>query len=214
LSTPRWPRDDGCIISPQHFYLESKVSENVCSDNSSSIVCAVLQSLIDTILQIPPSAAPACRADAASSEPQPPAALLPQQMRVFSADDPMRLDRFVSAQVDPVLKSYMEDISREAVPVMMLRGGGGWLDGYMAVRSGCLVYANTFQAVKRAADSLSRSPTDTSFSDPDLVTIALTHCSVAKRPAETDKAHFAFALTSSEVRLMYLTFSASAAASF
>jgi hypothetical protein len=99
-----------------------------------------------------------------------------------------------------VLKSHLEDVNREAVPAMMMpSGSGGWQDGYMAVRSGSLIFASAYKTVKRVADALAPLPTDDVPSDPDHQVIDLTGCSVAKRPAETDKAHFAFALTTPEV---------------
>ena len=68
----------------------------------------------------------------------------------------------------------------------------GRQDRYMAVRRGTLFYAGTYKAVNSLADSRAHSAGDQHVID-------LAGCSVTRCPEETDKAHFAFLVTTPQV---------------
>jgi hypothetical protein len=103
------------------------------------------------------------------------------------------LTAFIMSHSDPVLKSHLEDLNNAAVPVMKKHDGVlGWQDRYMAVRRGTLFYADTYKAVKSLADSRARSAGEEHVID-------VAGCSVTKCPEETDKAHFAFVVATSQV---------------
>jgi hypothetical protein len=103
------------------------------------------------------------------------------------------LAAFIMSHSDPVLKSHLEDLNNEAVPVMKKHDDVlGWQDRYVAVRRGKLYYGNTYAAVKALSDG--PKPTST-----DHHAMALLGCRVHKCPEQSDKSHFAFVMTTSEV---------------
>ena len=123
-------------------------------------------------------------------------AVHPVQQLVVSMEHRVdELASYIESHADPVVKSHLEDLNSEAVPVMKKHDDVvGWQDGYMAVRRGTLVYADTYK------DALSRVESRAAAAGDEHV-IDLRGCSVTKCQAESDKAHFAFRLVSSQVAL-------------
>jgi hypothetical protein len=121
-------------------------------------------------------------------------AIRPVQQQVVWVQHRMdELAAFIMSHDDPVLKSHLEDLNNAAVPVMKKRDDVlGWQDRYVAVRRGTLFYGNTYKAVKAISDGPVLSLTDNH-------TIGLCGCRVHKCPEETDKSHFAFVLTTTQV---------------
>ncbi len=192
---------DVCPSSPHAAHGGSSSGSSSVS-SSAILVSAVVKCLLDDLIaQIATNAAPAHPPAAASCETSLPDNLHPtQSFRTFSAEQQMLLTAFVTSQTDPLLKSHLEDINQEAVPVMKkLDGAGGWEDGYMAARSGSLIYGSSYQGVKSLADSMLQPSTHGAVSGCDHLRIDLAGCCVRKCSAETDKAHYAFELVSSEV---------------
>ena len=75
----------------------------------------------------------------------------------------------------------------------------GWQDRYMAVRRGAMLYGRSIDDVMRLAGSTLRQAEDQSH------VIDLAGCSVAKCLEESDKDHYAFMLTMSEVSVCRVT---------
>ncbi len=169
-------------------------------ESSKIIASAILQSLVDSIVaQSACSLTPSVTAPSFSDIPRP-----KQRARELTSRPHALLTAFISSQSDPVLKSHLEDIICEAVPVMKhVDGLQGWQDGYMAARGGSLFFADTYKAVKRISDSEVQSATDDVLGGHGCMCLDLMGCSVRKSPAETDKAHFAFVLATSEVHLLH-----------
>ena len=121
-------------------------------------------------------------------------AVRPVQQQVVRMEHQVQeLTAFIMSHSDPVLKSHLEDLNNAAVPVMKKHDGVlGWQDRYMAVRRGTLFYADTYKAVKSLADSRAHSAGEEHVID-------VAGCSVTKCPEETDKAHFAFVVATSQV---------------
>ena len=124
-------------------------------------------------------------------------AVRPVQQQVVRMEHQVQEQRellaYIMSHSDPVLKSHLEDLNNAAVPVMKKHDGVlGWQDRYMAVRRGTLFYADTYKAVKSLADSRAHSAGDEHVID-------VAGCSVTKCPEETDKAHFAFVVATSQV---------------
>jgi hypothetical protein len=124
-------------------------------------------------------------------------AVRPVQQQVVRMEHQVQEQRellaYIMSHSDPVLKSHLEDLNNAAVPVMKKHDGVlGWQDRYMAVRRGTLFYADTYKAVKSLADSRAHSAGDEHVID-------VAGCSVTKGPEETDKAHFAFVVATSQV---------------
>jgi hypothetical protein len=123
----------------------------------------------------------------------------PDRLRIPSEHQQQQLITFIASCADPVLKSHLEDLNYEAVPVMRkLDAALGWQDLYMAVRLGTLFYGNSYQAVKTLTGACAELPSD-------YRPIELAGCSVAKCVAQTDKAHFALTLTTAQVGGAWLT---------
>ena len=122
-------------------------------------------------------------------------AVRPVQQQVVRMEHQVQeLTAFIMSHSDPVLKSHLEDLNNAAVPVMKKHDGVlGWQDRYMAVRRGTLFYADTYKAVKSLADSRAHSAGEEHVID-------VAGCSVTKCPEETDKAHFAFVVATSQVK--------------
>jgi hypothetical protein len=121
-------------------------------------------------------------------------AVRPVQQQVVRVEHQLQeLAGFIMSHSDPVLKSHLEDLNNAAVPVSKKHGDVvGWQDRFMAVRRGTLFYAGTYEAVKSLADSRAHSAGDQHVID-------LAGCSVTKCPEATDKAHFAFSVTTPQV---------------
>ena len=122
-------------------------------------------------------------------------AVRPVQQQVLRVEHQLQeLTGFIMSHSDPVLSSHLEDLNNSAVPVSKKHADVvGWQDRYMAVRRGTLFYAGTYKAVKSLADSRAHSAGDQHVID-------LAGCSVTKCPEETDKAHFAFLMTTPQVK--------------
>jgi hypothetical protein len=123
-------------------------------------------------------------------------AVRPVQQQVVRIEQQQRaLIDYIMSHSDPVLKSHLEDLNNAAVPVSKKHDEVlGWQDRYMAVRRGTLFYADTYKVVKSLADSRAHSAGNEHV-------IELAGCSVTKCPEETDKAHFAFLVTTSQVNM-------------
>ena len=120
-----------------------------------------------------------------------------QQQQIRLQQQVQEITAFIASHTDPVLKDRLEDLNTAAVPVMTKRGDAHvWKDRYMAVRRGAILYGCSSKDVLRLADSLELQAAE------QHRVIKLSGCSVAKYHEQTDKEHYAFVLTISEVRVL------------
>jgi hypothetical protein len=122
-------------------------------------------------------------------------AVRPVQQQVVRMEHRVdELAALIASHGDPVLKSHLEDLNNEAVPVMKKRDGVlGWQVRYMAVRRRTLFYGNSYEAVMEVIADCPPLPST------DRHVISLEGCHFRKCQKESDPSHFAFVLTTAEV---------------
>ena len=167
-------------------------SNTTCSSNDAvfSEVQLLLHEIITHIASNAPTSLSSSSEFPSTTCPSPSTAQPHQRKHITTQHDAQEVASFIQSHTDAVLRSHLEDLLYEAVPVMKKSDDvHGWHDQYMAVRMGSLICGSTFQAVKKLADHAAD----------DSQSMQLSGCSVVKCQAETDKAHFAFVLTTAEV---------------